>query len=96
MTVFIWESYPAGTNGKLSVHGCLVAPLNDKWNPNVTQDFFWKKGEKNLPDVSQFVYPQKTLFKFWQNVIFNWQVKLPFGIFIFCNQDEEDQAGILV
>lgn len=57
---------------------------------------FGRKGEKDLPDVSQFVYPQKTLFKFWQNIIFNWQVKLRFSIFILCNQDQEDQARILV
>lgn len=44
VTVFIWESYPAGTNGKLCVHGCLVAPLYGKWNPNVIQAVHLEKG----------------------------------------------------
>lgn len=74
VTVFIWESYPAGTNGKLCVHGCLVAPLYGKWNPNVIQAVHLEKGGgggKSLPDISQFVYPQKKFFKLWQNIIFN-------------------------
>lgn len=45
MSVFIWESYPSGTNGKLCVHGCLVAPLYEKLNPNVMQAVHLEKGK---------------------------------------------------
>jgi len=73
MTAFILESYPTGTNGKLCVHGCLVAPLYGKWNPNIIQTVHLeKRGKKKiLPEVSQFVYPPKPFFKLWQNIIFN-------------------------
>lgn len=56
------------------VHGCLVAPLYGKWNPNVMQAVHLeKRGEKNpsLPEVGQFVNYQKKFFKPWQNTIFN-------------------------
>lgn len=55
MTVFVWESHSAGANGKLCVHGCLVAPLYGKWIPNVIQAVHLeKRGKNTLPEVSQF------------------------------------------
>lgn len=62
MSVFIWQSYPSGTNGKLCVHGCLVAPLYEKINPNVMQAVHLEKGKGkkyNLPEIGQSVYHQK-------------------------------------
>lgn len=65
VTVFIWESYPAGTNGKLCVHGCLVAPLYGKWNPNVIQAVHLEKGGGGgIPSRHQSVcLPSKKVFQ---------------------------------
>lgn len=46
MSVFIWESYPSGINGKLCVHGCPVAPLYEKQNPYIMQAVHLEKGRR--------------------------------------------------
>lgn len=63
MSVFIWESYPSGTNGKLCVHGCLVAPLYEKLNPNVMQAVHLEKGKGKKIPTSQRLVNLSTLKK---------------------------------
>lgn len=82
MTVFIWESCPAGTNGKLCVHGCLVAPLYGKWNPNVIQAVHLdKRGKRPHSRGQSLCLPSKKVFQALVKYYFQLTGEIAFGHF---------------
>lgn len=72
LSVSIWESYPPGINGKLSVDGCPVASSYEKQNPNVMQTVHLEKGRKReLQRSLSLSIIKNKFFRLQQNEVFN-------------------------